>query len=111
MSNPDISPALQKLLEIMCSPDVPVARSLLAAKAIIEYEAPEEVKDLTYRFLMGVAEGSDVGLQLKALELLRKVEAKRVSPGTTRGADPMDGVGKRLEEARLRAEQKRKVMN
>ncbi|TPM32948.1 hypothetical protein [Mesorhizobium sp. B2-3-5] len=110
---PEISPALQRLLEIMTAHDVPVAQSLAAARAIIEYEAPPWVFDLSYRFLLGVAEDpkSDVGLQLKALELLRKVEAKRVSPGTTRGADPMEGLGRRLEEARLRAEAKRKVMN
>lgn len=113
MADPEISPALRKLLDIMTSPEVPVARSIAAARAIIEYEAPSEVFDLTYRFLMGVAEDpkSDVGLQLKALELIRKVEAKRVSPGTTRGADPMVGLGKRLEEARLRVEAKRRTAN
>ncbi|ANT53522.1 hypothetical protein [Mesorhizobium amorphae] len=113
MTEPEISPALRKLLDIMTSPEVPVARSIAAARAIIEYEAPPEVFDLTYRFLMGVAEdpNSDVGLQLKALELIRKVEARRVSPGTTKGADPMEGLGLRLEAARVRAEAKRKAVN
>ncbi|MER9554664.1 hypothetical protein [Mesorhizobium sp. M0323] len=113
MDDPEISPALQKLLDIMTSPDVMVERSIEAAKAIIEYEAPPEVFDLTYQFLMGVANDAkaDVGLQLEALKLIRKVEARRVSPGTTKGADPMEGLGKRLEEARLRAEAKLKAMN
>ncbi|ESY88439.1 hypothetical protein X739_01335 [Mesorhizobium sp. LNHC220B00] len=114
MTDPvEISPALRKLLDIMTSPDVPDARSVEAAKAIIEYEAPPEVFDLTYQFLMGLAlePKQDVGLQLKALELLRKVEAKRLSPGTTKGADPMEGLGLRLEAARLRVEAKRKAMN
>ncbi|ESX48815.1 hypothetical protein NLY43_24125 [Mesorhizobium sp. C416B] len=108
-----LSPALQKLLGIMTSPDVPVDRSIEAAKAIIEYEAPPEVFELTYQFLMGVANDpkADVGLQLEALKLIRKVEARRVSPGTTKGVDPMDGLGKRLEEARLRAEARRKLVN
>lgn len=112
MSDPEISPALQLLLEIMTSPEVPVAQSLAAARAIIEYEAPPWVFDLSYRFLLGVAEDpkSDVGLQLKALELIRKVEARRVSPGTTKGADPMEGIGLRLEAARLRVEAKRKAV-
>lgn len=111
--DPEISPALRKLLDIMTSPDVPIPRSIDAAKAIIEYEAPPEVFDLTYQFLMGVAHDpkQDVGLQLKALELLRKVEARRVSPGTTKGADPMEGLGLRLEAARLRVEAKRRAMN
>ncbi|MER8524811.1 hypothetical protein [Mesorhizobium sp. M1272] len=113
MTDPEISPALQKLLAIMTSPEVPVAQSVAAARAIIEYEAVPWVFDLTYQFLMGVAEdsNSDVGLQLKALELIRKVEARRVSPGTTKGADPMEGLGLRLEAARLRVEAKRRVVN
>ncbi|MER9236605.1 hypothetical protein NKI56_32095 [Mesorhizobium sp. M0622] len=113
MTDTEISPALRKLLDIMTSPEVPVARSIDAARAVIEYETVPAIFELTYQFLMGVAEDpkQDVGLQLKALELLRKVEARRVSPGTTRGADPMEGVGLRLEAARLRVEAKRKAMN
>ncbi|TPL00678.1 hypothetical protein FJ938_22050 [Mesorhizobium sp. B2-4-14] len=113
MTEPELSASLRRLLDIMTSPEVPVPQSVAAARAIVEYEAPPEVFELCCRFLIGVAEDpkSDVGLQLKSLELLRKVEAKRVSPGTIRGADPMEGVGRRLEEARLRAEAKRKVMN
>ncbi|ESX23718.1 hypothetical protein NKH34_17125 [Mesorhizobium sp. M1148] len=113
MAEPEISKALQKLLDIMTSPDVAVERSIEAAKAIIEYETVPEVFDLTYQFLMGVAHDpkTDVGLQLEALKLIRKVEARRVSPGTTKGADPMEGLGLRLEAARLRMEAKRKLVN
>ncbi|WP_287381946.1 hypothetical protein [Mesorhizobium sp.] len=153
-----ISPVLRKLLEIMTSPEVPDARSVEAAKAIIEFEAPPEVFDLTYQFLMGLAndDRQEVSLKLEALKLIRKVEARRVVPGVTKGSDPqaqgelgrrmaasrrrlelwregkwppaslawagglepvecgpieVDGLGKRLEDARLRAEAKRKAMN
>ncbi|WP_245331093.1 hypothetical protein [Mesorhizobium sophorae] len=104
----EISPALRKLLDIMTSPDVPVAQSVAAARAIIEYEAVPWVFDLTYQFLMGVAEdsNSDVGLQLKALELIRKVEARRVSPGTAKAVDSrvQEALSVRLAKARQRLE-------
>ncbi|MGR9449632.1 hypothetical protein [Rhizobium leguminosarum] len=60
-----------------------------AARAIIEYEAPPEVFDLTYEYLIGVAQGDaqDVALKLRALELIRKVEAKRITPGTVKAVD------------------------
>ncbi|MER9277639.1 hypothetical protein [Mesorhizobium sp. M0522] len=89
MTDTEISPALKKLLDIMTSPEVPVARSIDAAKAIIEFEAPPEVFGLTYQFLMGVAndDRQDVGLKLEALKLIRKVEARRVVPGITKAAD------------------------
>lgn len=84
-----LSPALVALLQIMTSADVAEARCVEAAKAIIEYEAPQGVYDLTHRYLLGVAEdeGQDVGLKLEALKLLRKVEARRVVPGVAVAAD------------------------
>ncbi|MER9374259.1 hypothetical protein [Mesorhizobium sp. M0491] len=108
MNDPEISPALRKLLDIMTSPDVPMARSVDAARAVIEFEVPQEVYDLTHAFLLGVAECGDLKLAVQALQLLRKVEARRVIPGVAKAADPAEGLGKRLEEARVRVEAKRR---
>lgn len=87
--NEILSPALVALLQIMTSADVSEARCIEAAKAIIEYEAPQGVYDLTHRYLLGVAEdeAQDVGLKLEALKLIRKVEARRVVPGVAVAAD------------------------
>ena len=55
----------------------PVDRKRIeAARAIIEYEAPPDVFDVTRQFLMGIAEApeQDVEWVLKALQLVRKVE-------------------------------------
>ncbi len=84
-----ISPTLGALLDIMVSPDIAEARCLEAAKAIIEYECPQEVFAIVHSYLMGVAQGAGqpVELKLKALELIRKVEARRVTPGTTKAVD------------------------
>lgn len=85
MPQPEIiSPALGALLDIMTSMEVEEARCVAAARAVIEFEAPAEVFDLTYKYLLGVAtdERQEVGLKLEALKLIRKVEAKRVVPGT-----------------------------
>lgn len=84
-----ISPALAALLDIMTSANVPEAKCIEAARAIIEYEAPPGVFDLTHAFLMGVAQNDaqDVGLKLEALKLIRKVEARRVMPGAGNPAD------------------------
>jgi hypothetical protein len=103
-----ISPALGALLDIMTSHEIPEAKCIEAARAIIEYEAPAEVFDLTHRYLMGVAkeEGQDVALKLKALELIRKVEAKRVVPGTAKAIDTAKALrlGKQLALAKRRME-------
>ncbi|TCU29929.1 hypothetical protein [Rhizobium laguerreae] len=84
-----ISKALGALLDIMTSDKVKEAQCIEAARAIIEYEAPPEVFDLTYKYLIGVAqdEAQDVALKLKALELIRKAEAKRITPGTAKAVD------------------------
>jgi hypothetical protein len=103
----EISPALRALLDLMTDPDIWISRRLEAAKAIIEHEASTEVFDLTYRFLMGVAEDrEEVELQLKALTLIRKVEARRVVPGTTNPANSANGqrVARRLGLAKRRME-------
>lgn len=77
-----LSPALAALLQIMTSTEVAEAKCIEAAKAIIEYEAPQGVYDLTHRYLIGVAEDDEqsTDLRLEALKLLRKVEARRVTP-------------------------------
>ncbi|PQA72304.1 hypothetical protein C3731_17105 [Brucella oryzae] len=77
-----LSPALAALLQIMTSTEVAEAKCVEAAKAIIEYEAPQGVYDLTHRYLIGVAEDEEqsTDLRLEALKLLRKVEARRVAP-------------------------------
>lgn len=103
-----ISPVLGALLDIMTSHEVPEVRCIEAARAIIEYEAPAEVFDLTHRYLMGIAteEGQDVVLKLKALELIRRVEAKRVVPGTAKAVDSAKAMalGRRLAVAKRRVE-------
>src|SRR5690348_10546712 len=73
----EISPALRALLDLMTDSDLWIGKRVEAAKAIIEHEAPTEVFDLTHQFLMGIAEASEeVELKLKALTLIRKVEAR-----------------------------------
>ncbi len=101
-----ISPALAALLDIMTSQDVEEARCMEAARAIIEYEAPAAVFDLTYEYLMGVARDGEVGLKLEALKLIRKVEAKRVVPGTAKAVDTAQALalGRRMALARRRME-------
>lgn len=103
MAEPEIiSPTLAALLDIMTSNEVPETRCIEAAKAIIEYEAPAGVFDLTHQFLLGVAQDArqDVGLKLEALKLIRKVEARRVVPGTTKGADTQASVAAGQQFAR-----------
>ncbi|WP_156390477.1 hypothetical protein [Rhizobium sp. Root1203] len=103
-----ISPALGALLDIMLSSDIAEARCVEAAGAIIEYEAPVEVFDITRDYLVGVAEdkGQDVKLRLEVLKLLRKVEAKRVMPGTATAVDSVAAMalGRRLAIAKRRVE-------
>ncbi len=103
-----ISPAIGALLDIMVSPDIPEVRCLEAAKAIIEYECPPEVFAIVQTYLMGVAEGEGqpVELRLKALELIRKVEARRVTPGTTKSVDTAAtmALGRAAATARRRVE-------
>ncbi|MBA5804444.1 hypothetical protein [Rhizobium changzhiense] len=101
-----ISRALGALLDIMTSSEVKEAQCIEAARAIIEYEAPSEVFDLTYDYLMGVAQGEeqDTGLKLEALKLIRKVEAKRVVPGTAKAVDTVaaQALGRKVAMAKRR---------
>lgn len=101
-----ISKALGALLDIMTSDKIKEAQCIEAARAIIEYEAPPEVFDLTYDYLMGVAQGEeqDTGLKLEALKLIRKVEAKRVLPGTARAVDTVaaQALGRKVATAKRR---------
>ncbi|CUX50723.1 conserved hypothetical protein [Agrobacterium tumefaciens str. CFBP 5621] len=106
IENEILSPALVALLQIMTSADVSEARCIEAAKAIIEYEAPQGVYDLTHRYLLGVAEdeAQDVGLKLEALKLIRKVEARWVVPGVAVATDVATSreAGRRLGAAKRR---------
>ena len=102
----DLSRALVALLDLMTDTELWIGRRVEAAKAIIEHEAPAEVFDLTHQFLLGIAESTeDVEWKLKALALLRKVEARRVVPGTTKGPDDFasNALGLRLAAAKRRA--------
>ncbi len=103
-----ISPTLGALLDIMVSPDIAEARCLEAAKAIIEYECPQEVFAIVHSYLMGVAQGArqPVELKLKALELIRKVEARRITPGTTKAVDTAAAMalGRAVATAKRRVE-------
>ncbi|WP_064681264.1 hypothetical protein [Rhizobium bangladeshense] len=106
------SPVLDALLDIMTSDDIPEARCIDAAKAIIEYESPPEVFAIVHAYLMGVAQdaGQPVELKLKALELIRKVEARRVVPGTSKAIDTAQAMalGNRVAIAKRRIELVRK---
>jgi len=99
-----ISPVLGALLDIMLAHDVSEPQCIEAARAIIEYEAPTEVFDLTHQYLMGIAQDPDqpVPLKLEALKLIRKVEAKRVVPGTARAVDGAAAKALGLEVARAK---------
>lgn len=103
-----LSPALGALLDIMTSNELPEARCIEAARAIIEYEAPADVFDLTYEYLLGIARdaGQEVGLKLEALKLIRKVEAKRVVPGTAKAVDTAGAtaLGRKLATGKRRVE-------
>lgn len=103
-----ISRALGALLDIMTSSEVKDGQCIEAARAIIEYEAPPEVFDLTYEYLIGVAqdEAQDVALKLRALELIRKVEAKRITPGTAKAVDTAAALalGRTVATAKRRVE-------
>ncbi|MGR9394910.1 hypothetical protein ACU8OL_18210 [Rhizobium leguminosarum] len=103
-----ISPALAALLDIMTSHEVKESQCIEAARAIIEYEAPPEVFEITHAYLMGLAQddGQAVGLKLEALKLLRKVEAKRVVPGTARAVDAAGALalGRQMAKAKRRVE-------
>ncbi|MEE9922840.1 MAG: hypothetical protein PBV01_05640 [Brucella anthropi] len=107
-----LSPALAALLQIMTSTEVAETKCVEAAKAIIEYEAPQGVYDLTHRYLIGVAEDEEqsTDLRLEALKLLRKVEARRVVPGVAKGEDTEKAkrLAQRLEAARERVERFRR---
>ncbi|MGO7868653.1 hypothetical protein AB9E15_05335 [Rhizobium leguminosarum] len=101
-----ISKALGALLDIMTSDKIKETQCIEAARAIIEYEAPPEVFDLTYDYLMGVAQGEeqDTGLKLEALKLIRKVEAKRVVPGTAKAVETVaaQALGRKVAMAKRR---------
>lgn len=109
MSDAEIlSPAVAALLDIMTSTEVAEGRCIEAARAIIEYEAPPGVFDLTHRYLMGMAQDAeqDVGLRLEALKLLRKVEARRVVPSPA----PSIAMAKATTQAMVNA-RKRMALN
>jgi hypothetical protein len=88
----------------MTSTNVAESKCVEAARAIIEYEAPPGVFDLTHRYLMGLVEDAeqDVGLKLEALKLIRRVEARRVVPGAVADAEKTAQLAKRVEAARKR---------
>ncbi len=97
-----ISRALQALLDLMVNSELADGQRLEAAKAIIEYEAPQAVFDLTHEFLLMIAEGENVELTLRALQLVRKVEARRVAPPPAQSAIANKETAERLGRARLR---------
>lgn len=84
-----ISPALAVLLEIMTSTSVEEVRCVEAAKAIVEYEAPPSVYEMASKYLLWVAQDDkqDTRLRLEALTIMRKIEARRIVPGTTQGQE------------------------
>jgi hypothetical protein len=75
---------------------------LEAAEQILSYEAPEAAISAAKDFLLKVCNDKELSdeIRLYAVKLLRKNEARKV---TLHPVQPMEGLAKRLEEARIRA--------
>jgi type II secretory pathway predicted ATPase ExeA len=83
------SRAITALVEIVRGHEAP-RRRIEACEHLLDYECPLEVIDLAKGVLMSIVENSEtlVDSKLDALKLLRRVEARKVSPGrAVRGAD------------------------
>jgi hypothetical protein len=82
--------AIAALIEIMFNENALMRRRIEAAEAVLSYEAPEAVVERTKGFLTAVFEDSEhVGVEdrLEALKLMRKAEARKITPQSTRSAD------------------------
>ena len=78
------SRAIAALVEIMRNNETMLPRRRIeACEHLLDYECPLEVIDQAKAVLMSIVEDSEmlVDIKLDALKLLRRVEARKVSPG------------------------------
>jgi len=78
------SRAIAALVEIMRNNEAMLPRRRIeACEHLLDYECPLEVIDQAKAVLMSIVEDSEmlVDIKLDALKLLRRVEARKVSPG------------------------------
>lgn len=84
------SRAVAALVDIMRDTEQAPRCRIEAAEHLLEYECPPKVMEEAKAALLSIVEDSQVLVEMKldALKLLRRVEARKVSPGrTVRGAD------------------------
>lgn len=76
-----MSASVLTLRKIFLNPTIPVRRRIEAAEAVLTFESPPEVADDARAFLAEIFEDSNhhVDLQLDALKVMRKAEARRVT--------------------------------
>jgi hypothetical protein len=76
------SRAITALVEIMRTTEAP-RRRIEACEHLLDYECPVPVIDAAKATLLAIVEDSEtlVDVKLDALKLLRRVEARKVSPG------------------------------
>jgi hypothetical protein len=77
------SRAIAALVHIMRDREAPRSARIEAGEHLLDYECPPQVIDEAKAVLMSIVEDSEtfVNAKLDALKLLRRVEARRVSPG------------------------------
>src|SRR5215472_15871976 len=77
------SRAIAALAEIMRDTEQAPRRRIEACEHLLDYECPLEVIEEAKAALMAIVEDSEVlvDIKLDALKLLRRVEARKVSPG------------------------------
>lgn len=79
-----LTPAVEGLLEVMLDFNANTTYRIRAAETLLSYETAEEITDLARKFLVQVIQ--DVNLtvtepdRLRAMEALRKGEARRITP-------------------------------
>jgi len=97
------SRAIAALVEIMRDTEQAPRRRIEACEHLLDYECPPRVIEEAKAALMAIVENSEVLVEIKldALKLLRRVEARKVSPG--RGVREVNiEIARALEIARRR---------
>src|SRR5262245_17243346 len=98
--------AIHALLSIMNDSDAWLGRRIEAADSLLSFEAPPEYVEAAKVFLTAVFEepNLDDDIRMKALKLMRKVEARKVAPPTTATHDERSQreLRRRVQRARRR---------
>lgn len=97
------SRAVSALLEILRDTDQAPARRLEACEHVLDFEAEAKAIEEAKAAVLSIAEASEtsVDLRLAALKLLRRVEARRVSPGRATSEQDV-GIARAVEIVRRR---------